>query len=575
MIKKFIKSYSFCFLAALLGLAGFLFIFGLEPLRITGDAWILKGYGGDDIVQHYTGWMFFRNSPWSFPLGKALDLGYPLGTNISYTDSLPIVSIFFKLFRNILPKTFQFFGIYTALCFMLQGIFSSALIYRFTGSKPFAAGGSLFFIFSTSFIERAFRQAALDSHWILLAALCLYFDSSKNQKKQLWGWILVNCIALGIHPYLFPMVFSVFLCKEITTFQRSHSWKNFLKDFTICLSAVMLWGLLIGVWNFSTKIEPESGFGLYSLNLNGAINPQVKGIRLWSRFFKILPLFLEQQDDCYYLGAGIILGLIFCLLFWIFRSFFRKDTHTALENRSAERFSINVISILSILLTVYALSNRITWGNRSIFTVPLPQSWYRYLNIFRASGRFFFIPYYLIILFVAVNLWKIPHRKWIRFVLLILFAGIQITDIFPGLNTIRKSFDHREEYPEISQEWNIIAESHQKIMAFEPLTNRTLSFLIAKDRLKTNIENTAPIHLKAYITETKPERDALFNRLLNGEELDPDTAYCITEEPFLYFQSQAEMDAFKQKLQENYRNKADFQRIPIGTKNYLFLIPNP
>ena len=55
------------------------------------------------------------------PARFADTIAAPDGTAISYTDSLPWVSIFFKLLRGMLPATFQWFGLYTLLCFALQG----------------------------------------------------------------------------------------------------------------------------------------------------------------------------------------------------------------------------------------------------------------------------------------------------------------------------------------------------------------------------------------------------------------------------------------------------------------------
>lgn len=61
-------------IAAIFGLIAFLYVFGVEPLRYTGINWTLRGYDNADITQHQAGWMFYRNSPWMFPLGKAANL---------------------------------------------------------------------------------------------------------------------------------------------------------------------------------------------------------------------------------------------------------------------------------------------------------------------------------------------------------------------------------------------------------------------------------------------------------------------------------------------------------------------
>ena len=107
-------------LAAILGAAAFLLIYGQTPLHVTNDAWIMAGYDETDIIQHYSGWLAFRNSDWTFPLGLASDMACGEGTYISFTDSIPWVAIICKLLRRVLPETFQYFGQYALLCYMLQ-----------------------------------------------------------------------------------------------------------------------------------------------------------------------------------------------------------------------------------------------------------------------------------------------------------------------------------------------------------------------------------------------------------------------------------------------------------------------
>ena len=113
----------------LLGGALFIIIYGLTPLNVQNDSWIMAGYDETDIIQHYSGWIAFRNSEWAFPIGLAGDMACEDGTYISYTDSIPWVAIIFKLIRGILPDTFQYFGIYTLLCYILQGVAAFNIIF--------------------------------------------------------------------------------------------------------------------------------------------------------------------------------------------------------------------------------------------------------------------------------------------------------------------------------------------------------------------------------------------------------------------------------------------------------------
>ena len=226
--QNFMKKYRYLIAAFWLGFIAFLFVFSLEPLRITGIGWTLYGYDNEDIIQHQTGWMYYRNSPWSFPICKALYLGYPEGTSIAFTDSIPLVAVFFKLLSPILPEKFQYFGIYTCFCFMMQGLFGAALLFHFTHNHVFSCVGSLIFVFSSCFLERCFRHTALSSHWLLLAGLLLYFTRIKYPEKKPYHllWAVLLCITIGIHPYLFAMNFGLFFISEWSMLNICHSKKK-------------------------------------------------------------------------------------------------------------------------------------------------------------------------------------------------------------------------------------------------------------------------------------------------------------------------------------------------------------
>ena len=167
-------------IAAIIGVMIFLCIYGVTPLDVTNDYWIFTYYDEHDIVQHYVGWLAFRNSDWEFPLGLANNIAYGDGTIISFLDSIPIVAIFFKLFRNFLPSTFQYFGLYTLLCYILQCIAAYKLLYYKTKNSLYSLLGCTLFGFAPVLMERAFRHTALGSQWIILFALYLYL---KNRDK--------------------------------------------------------------------------------------------------------------------------------------------------------------------------------------------------------------------------------------------------------------------------------------------------------------------------------------------------------------------------------------------------------
>ena len=91
-------------LAIFLGTLSFFLVAGLDFLNPKNISWI---YGADP-EQQYIGWIFFRNSPWTFPVGLNPNFGIDISSSIVYTDSIPLMALIFKLFNSTLPINFQY-----------------------------------------------------------------------------------------------------------------------------------------------------------------------------------------------------------------------------------------------------------------------------------------------------------------------------------------------------------------------------------------------------------------------------------------------------------------------------------
>jgi len=105
------------FIPLLLGCIFFYSVVGIGPLDPQNLSWI---FGRFDPPQHYLGWSFYRNSPWSLPIGSNPNYGIDIGSSVVYSDSVPIMAIFFKLLSPFLGSPFQYFGIWLLICFALQ-----------------------------------------------------------------------------------------------------------------------------------------------------------------------------------------------------------------------------------------------------------------------------------------------------------------------------------------------------------------------------------------------------------------------------------------------------------------------
>ena len=201
--KKRMKIFALGFAA---GLLIFFAIYGFSVVNVQNDSFLINGYIEKDIAQHYRGWVLFRNSPWQFPLGVGQNLAYPYGTAVSYTDSIPLFAIFFKIFRSILPQTFQYFGIFVMLCFGLQGGFGALLVSLFTESRIFTTLSAGAFCLMPALIERRFRHCGLTAQFLILRCLYFYFkNKGKTDFKALLPFFVINRLSITIHPYFCPL----------------------------------------------------------------------------------------------------------------------------------------------------------------------------------------------------------------------------------------------------------------------------------------------------------------------------------------------------------------------------------
>ena len=568
-IKRFFRQNAYWIAGAILGFAAFLFVYGPEPLRVTSIGWTQQGFYGQDIRQHQAGWMFYRNSPWSFPLCKALNLGYPEGTSVSYTDSIPIAALFFKLLSPVLPKSFQYFGIYTCFCFMMQGLFGAALVYRFTKHQLYSALSSLLFVISSCFLERCFRHTALSSHWLLLAALFLYFarKAACGEKYRLLYWTVLLCLAVGIHPYLFGMVYGVFIVSGLKALTDRRSVKFTIFGILFGTGIVLLFGYVIGL--FGTGVRADEGFGIYSLNLNGLFNPKSREHPVWSLFLPNRPVYGNQGDGIYYMGAGLLLTFAAVMIRLLIR-----------ERGALSRWIRSNLLLLALLAgcTLFAVSNVVTFDDKLLLTVPLPEGFYRIINIFRSSERFFFLPYYCIILTAAAGLYRmLSGNSRAALVCCLVLCGLQTADILPGLKDLRGYFEIPREEAVFTGDWDVLADHYNTAMTFDRNADYRLGFWLAKNHFRTNVMLSAMVHRLDFWARTEEERAAAKAALAEGSlATDPKTVWIIADkldyDPS--FESHEELMAYLDQVRKAYEGQAVLQFMtvnPVG--DYWVLVP--
>ena len=402
-----------------MGMAVYFWLYGTAPLDVSWDDWIFYSYEDLDIQQHYAGWMLFRISDWKLPLGMANAIASPDGTLISYTDSLPWMSILLKLFRGILPKTFQWYGWYVLACFALQGALGALLVCRapLRRGAPLwelgftALGSGLLFAFTPALWDRAFRHVALASHYIFLLALYVYLEYRtalrRGDARFPWQFPLLAAWAVGVHPYFLPLVCICALLAAIDQWRLCGQRRGAALQFGSTVVSALAAGWLTGAISRGSPMSRE-GYGFYSLNLAAPFNPNPIAGYTWSRFLPVLPYQEGQYDGFVYLGLGCLCLLVLALGIALYTALRRQAEAGAWWGRNGWVFAA------CVFLTLFAASNKIYFCDFGI-SYPLPAAVLKLCGIFRASGRMFWLVDACMVVFALYTLdalcARLPRRS--------------------------------------------------------------------------------------------------------------------------------------------------------------------
>lgn len=438
--KPIWEKYGFSIIAAALGIICFIFMYGVRILNPLYDTWLLQG---GDLTQHYIGWEFFRASKWQFPIGLMDRLCYPNSASVIFTDSIPLFAVVFKLLSPLLPETFQYFGLWALLCFILQGIFSANLLYLYLQStdreertmekcssvfinenKIFSLIGSLFFIMAPVFLMRMFTHTALASQWPLTASFYFakkYIEIPQEKRSGLdkqcmviWGILGILCGS--IHMYYIPMcgiILCGFLIVKVIRDKKIGPSFWILDSFVVGALGMVL---LLGGLSHDHQWD-AGGLGQFSFNMNGFFNSMG-----WSRWFPALSAYGEGADEGFsYLGTGILILLLIGAAGSVWRLGGRKS-HSVNRNVCTYAFIVLICVLLSA-------SHKFALNGKYVFEIPYPQKIISLWGTFRASGRFIWPVIYLIMLWAMLMLKKCIKNDKVVIALLLMAFVIQIYDI--------------------------------------------------------------------------------------------------------------------------------------------------
>lgn len=435
---------------SLLMLVIFCLIYGIYVLNPFYVDWLMSG---GDLSQHYLGWRGYRISKWIFPIGNTNSLAYPSDTSVIFTDSIPIFAVFFKLFSPVLPENFQYLGWGGAVCYVLQGIFSVKIMKNFTESRIFIIFVSILFVFMPGMIHRMFGHSSLSGHWIILLALEPIFVYHKylNGKKIFLIWAGVAALAVSTHTYFLMMCGIILLgfCLEDILYRKNVVRSLILLIEFLATAIVVMW--ILGGFSSSFAYIGD-GLGDYSMNINALFNPQG-----YSRILKDMPLYGNKQYEGFtYLGAGCILLLFFSAV----AIATNPDIKEYIKNHYVQICAVSFIFVVAFL---FALSPKITYGDKLIYELKLPGFFIKCWQIFRSTGRFGWICAYILMISSCIVCCNFFNKR-AALIVVVICLFVQIYDIQNLIIGKNETYNRIVEYDSIFQDeefWDFMGSNEE------------------------------------------------------------------------------------------------------------------
>ena len=388
----------------------------------------LKG----DPAQHYLGWAFFRmENSWKLPLGYTSKLNFPDGTPIAYTDSMPIIAAAMKVFSRRLPSTFQYLGLVGFANYLLQAFFGYKIGFALLKDRLLAALAGAFFTLAPPFILRTGFHFSLSSQWLILAALWLYlrFDQERDKERTTVIWFCVLFLfAGGITPYIAVLCAFVCLATALLAFARTRrNWPIRIALWLAPAVVLLLSWILFGFFDLDLGADEYAapGYRHHSLNILAPVDPQ----QFSSLLFKDQGVFPGQSEGYAYLGAGIIFLIAVSVIF------------APLSLFRSKLVSLWPLWLVAGLSFAFAVSAKVTFGPNVLLDLPLPGAVERLFSTFRASGRFFWVGYYIILCCSLAAASRIFSRNRLAVVLasLLLLQILDCKSLYAGVHQMLNS----------------------------------------------------------------------------------------------------------------------------------------
>lgn len=412
--------------AVALGLVAFVWSLDLSLVWAHAQAWLNPK---SDMTAMVGGYEALLREPWRVPPTTVERLtSQPV--SIVFTDSIPWLALLLK--ASGAGESINVLGLFLLLSYPLQALAMLAVLRAFGVRHPAVLlFGAALALLHPPWLLRQFGHIALSGHWILLFGLALAVTSLREglTRRRIGAFALLCALATGVHAYFLPPLAACLAAAGLSEIaqRRPNAWRRALGAGLASLAAVGVSAVVLG-YGLGGARQGAEALGVYGMNLLGPLLPvgsQVFG-QVWTgRWFTGVtdPSGAQSFEGAQYLGAGA-LALIGLAAFASALALRRAPPRRRALVRWAPLIG------LMIGLSLWAVGWNVYLGGHLIAEVPKPSGRAaELLAIFRAHGRFFWLPGYLLLALAIV--WAEQQRRLWRWSVLTLALLVQAWDTEP------------------------------------------------------------------------------------------------------------------------------------------------
>jgi Family of unknown function (DUF6311)/Carbohydrate binding domain len=534
-------------IALVAGLVYALVVIGPGPLNPRNVNWVTV-----DPAYHYVGWELWRQDPHvRWPLTYTDRLGYPRGESIALVDLNPLLTVLLRPLSPLLGEPFQYFGLEVVLACALQFFFAFRIFRLLLGTNMLGmALCSVLFLLAPPLNYRLMQHYSLSNQWLLLAALLLLFQLQVSPTQPKKGWVghphqasvgppnpafavrrfvisgaVLAGIAVGINPYIaFQVLLLLMAGVGSLLWQRRVTLLRAVGIVALFCASGFVVAYSLGLVIAGGRGYTTGGYRVFSMNLLSPVDP-----RGWTSILlhRLSGATAGQYEGYAYLGVGVLaLALIVLGAVMVGRP----------KLPSLDRRWVIPLLLCCLVLTLLAVSTRVTLGSRTLVDLDPGEKLSPYLASLRASGRLFWGPYYLILAAVLAAPFLVFRKAWAN----ALVAGallLQIADTQSLRHWVHVTVNEEHPSPLKSPIWSTLGAMHENLIVLPawqcggnaaPLgteSYRFFGFLAAKQKMRTNSYQSARY--------TEVARDWHCHQAiaaLSEQPLSPDSVYVVTPE---------------------------------------------